>query len=315
VASKRRRKTRTKTTSSLPPIVVSALSANCIDLTPGKEHLACPDCGTWCPVTGMQGTPKLVPHHTERAGTSNPHRCGSSNRLVTVDVEIGVWHAELIEATPTTASRRATKVLRKPKTPRPPAINTMTPAPLTAEASRVMFRRHQERCAACAGHATSRTGELLPCPDGERLAVTYLRLMRQEPRRLKMREFFARERSRFDRQYAAQARKGQADQWAKSTPAARNTVAKRSGTAVEEANNTRQTIRPGAVSELRGVDVPLTPPAREPHPAPTGPTCTRCSTTETDLDHAVAAGWQLVRRRLHCGPCASGFPAWMTTQI
>ena len=129
-----------------------------------------------------------------------------------------------------------------------------------------------------------------------------------------MRKAFARERARFDRQYAAAARKDQAAQWAKSALAPRAETAKRSGTVVEEANNTVQIIRPGAVSELRGAAVPLTGPARR-RPAPAGPECARCKATETNLVHAVAVGWRLVRRRLHCGSCASGFPAWMTTQI
>src|SRR5260221_14303938 len=70
LAQKRRTKTRTKRVSHLPPLTVSALAPNEIDLLPGTESLVCPDCRTWCPITGQQGaTPKLVPHHTERAGT------------------------------------------------------------------------------------------------------------------------------------------------------------------------------------------------------------------------------------------------------
>ncbi|MFH8558927.1 hypothetical protein ACH4FE_35795 [Streptomyces celluloflavus] len=120
-ASKRRRKTRTKTTSHRLPIVASSLKANEIDLTPGKEHLVCPDCGRWTPITGMASAPKLVPHHTKRYRTTSPHRCSSSNRRVTINIAVDDWRTELAEAAPTTASRRATKVLPKPKTTTTPA--------------------------------------------------------------------------------------------------------------------------------------------------------------------------------------------------
>ena len=313
-AKERPRRTRTTRVSGRPALVVSQLLPINIDLLPGTESLVCPDCKRWCPITGHDGaTPKLVPHHSGRAETGEARRCIGSNRRVELDLTIPEWHQLLADAIKETASRRPTTVLRKPKTPPAPPVSTMTPAPLTAEAARVTFRQHQERCAACAGTATSRNGEQLPCPDGERLAVTFLRLMRQEPRRAKVREFFARERARFDRQHAASACKTKEAQWAAAELAPRAQAAKRSGTVVEEANNT-QTIRPDAVSELRGADVPLTPPADH-RPAPVGPECARCGATESDLVRAVAAGWRLVRCGTHCAPCASGFPVWMTTQI
>ncbi|MEU5314426.1 hypothetical protein [Streptomyces sp. NPDC021562] len=205
-ARKRCRKTRTKKVNPRPPIVASALAANEIDLAPGREHLVCPGCRTWCPITGMNGTPKLVPHHTDRAGTPNPRRCtAGSDRRVTIDIAVDDWHTTLIEARPTTASRRATKVLPKPKTIPAPAASQLKPAPLSAETVRRAFRQHQQHCRACEGEITGRDGMPLPCRDGERLAVTFLRLLRQEPRRRAVRDFFAQERRRFDRQYAAAA--------------------------------------------------------------------------------------------------------------
>ncbi|WP_457520524.1 hypothetical protein [Streptomyces sp. TE3672] len=120
-ARKRRRKTRTKNVSALPPIVASELKINDIDLTPGKEHLRCPDCERWTPITDMLGTTKLVPHHAKGYRAADRRRCLNSNRRVTLDVDVNAWRTELVEAAPTTASRRATKVLPKPKTTQPPA--------------------------------------------------------------------------------------------------------------------------------------------------------------------------------------------------
>ncbi|QIB49464.1 hypothetical protein [Streptomyces aureoverticillatus] len=228
-ARNRRRKTRTAQVNHRPPIIASTLNANQLDLSPGKEHLVCPDCSTWCPVTGMLGTPKLVPHHTGRAGAAEPRRCtAGSNRRVTIDVEVSDWRTELIEAVPTTASRRATKVLPKPKTKPAPATSQIRPAPLSAEQVRQAFRQHQQQCPACKGEATGREGQPLPCRDGERLAVTFLRLLRQEPKRRTVREFFARERRRFDRQYAAAAPAKRTSQWAVVLPKVKDADTRRS---------------------------------------------------------------------------------------
>ncbi|MFA0845495.1 MULTISPECIES: hypothetical protein [Streptomyces] len=231
-ASKRRRKTRTSNVNHRPPVIASKLKVNEIDLTPGKEHLVCPDCSTWVPITGMLGTPKLVPHHTGRAKTAEPRRCtAGSNRQVTIDVAADAWRTqltELIEATPTVASRRATKVLPKPKVKPAPAASQVKPAPLSAEQVRQAFRQHQQQCLACKGEAKNRDGQPLPCPDGERLAVTYLRLLRQEPRRQAVREFFARERRRFDRQYAAAAPAKRASEWAAVLPKVKDADTRRS---------------------------------------------------------------------------------------
>jgi hypothetical protein len=246
-AQKRRRKTRTKCVSLRPALAVSTLLPNQLELCPGKEHLVCPDCVTWCPITGTQSsTPKLVPHHTERAGTPGQRRCIGSNRLVQLDLTVDRWQQRLTDAIADAAPRRATQALRKPKTPPAPAASQVKPAPLSAEMIRQVFRSHRTQCAACKGEATDKAGESLPCPDGERLAVTYLRLVRQEPRRAKVREFFARERERFDRIQAAQMPKQRAAEWAKVGPA------------VKRADDQREQL-PAGDAPTEGLNVPLDP--------------------------------------------------------
>ncbi|MFJ9351760.1 hypothetical protein [Streptomyces sp. NPDC101237] len=203
-ARKRCRKTRTKRFNPLAPIALSSLPVTEIDLSPGREHMVCPECRTWCPITGMNRAPKLVPHHADPAGTPNPRRCmDGTDRRITIDITVEDWRTVLIEARPTTASRRATKVLPKPKTTSTPAASQLTPAPLSAETVRRLFQQHQQHCRACRGEITGRDGMPLPCRDGERLAITFLRLLRQEPRRRAVRDFFAQERRQFDRHYAA----------------------------------------------------------------------------------------------------------------
>ncbi|MFF4542189.1 hypothetical protein [Streptomyces aureus] len=249
-ARKRCRKTRTKKVNPRPPIIASKLAITEIDLCPGREHMVCPDCRTWCPITGMNGIPKLVPHHTDRAGTPNPRRCtAGSDRRVTIDVTVGFWCTTLTEAAPTIAARRATKVLPKPKTVSAPAATQFTPAPLSAETVRRTFRQHQQQCRACKGEVTGRNGQPLPCHDGERLAVTFLRLLRQEPRRRAVRDFFAQERRRFDRQYEAAA-PSRAAQWTAVLPQIADADTRRAqlpaGEAPREAPTVpRTTLRPG----------------------------------------------------------------------
>ncbi|MFF3208349.1 hypothetical protein [Streptomyces sp. NPDC002962] len=134
-ARKRPTRTRTKQVSSLPAIVVSKLPPIDIDLLPGTESLVCPDCKTWCPITGHGGrNPKLVPHHTERAGTAEPRRCIGSNRRVKCDLTITQWRGLLADAITDASSRQATVVL-------PKAFSPQTDRTLRARAERTSARR------------------------------------------------------------------------------------------------------------------------------------------------------------------------------
>ncbi|MEU5449967.1 hypothetical protein [Streptomyces californicus] len=308
-ARKRRRKTRTKTVSSLPAIIASELKTSEINLTPGKEHVVCPACKCWTPITGVLRKPVLVPHHTTpyHDRTTTPRRCSNSNRRIVLNLEVDAWREQLAERTEVSASvatRRAKKVLPKPTAHPVPAASQLTPVPLSAEQVRVMFRRHQERCLACRGEATARAGQVLPCRDGERLAVTFLRLVRQEPKRLAVREFFARERRRFDREYAGAAPKREAG-WAAVLPA------------VQNADQSRSTVPQGAApAEVPEVPLDRLVPRQVADRPDEGPlTCERCGAAESSLADALDAGWRRITRRPHCGRCATRFPAWTRTPI
>ncbi|MCX4581239.1 hypothetical protein OHB41_50745 [Streptomyces sp. NBC_01571] len=176
-ARKRRRKPRTKAVSPLPAIVASDLPHAEIDLTPGREHLVCPDCKRWTPITGVLGTPKLVPHHTERAKsrTETLRRCSGTNRKVVIDIAIEDWHSERTQAVAiaeaTAATRRATKVLPKKSAVVPTPVQRLAsmPAPssrlLAAQAmARTAVNEHRAKCKVC------RTGQTR-CPDGRELEI------------------------------------------------------------------------------------------------------------------------------------------------
>ncbi|MFD5398585.1 hypothetical protein ACFWJW_30790 [Streptomyces sp. NPDC127097] len=124
-AKERPRRTRTKRTSNCPAIKLSQLPPSHIDLRdPLKAVLVCEDCGTWCPINGMQSkVQKLVPHHTGKADVATAIHCRGSNRRVEFDMTIPEWRQALTDAIKETAVRRPTHVLRKPKVAPTPAVS------------------------------------------------------------------------------------------------------------------------------------------------------------------------------------------------
>ncbi|WP_331735201.1 hypothetical protein OG590_39985 (plasmid) [Streptomyces goshikiensis] len=228
-ARPRRTRTRSRRVSAQPTLVVSTLKIHQYDLDPDCISLICPDCKTWVPIDRFQHRKhRLVPHDTGVTRRDKAARCRGSNRLVDIDVDFDTWSLKSAETTSAVAFRRATKVLPKPKAGSVPATSQLKPVPLSAEQISRAFRQHQQQCLACKGEAKDRDGQTLPCPDGERLAATVLRLLRQEPKRQAVREFVARERRRFDRQYAVAAPAKRASEWAAVLPTVQDTDTRRS---------------------------------------------------------------------------------------
>jgi hypothetical protein len=290
------------------PLLLSTLYSDCVTLD-GDEirSVVCADCGTWRVVRrGMVAAHRAEPRSNQP--TDRPEqrksqdwvpRCDGSGQRIKVDRR----HREAMPAEIRRAAQQFYKPIPAPAAP----VHRIVPPARSADSARQAYEIHRERCAGCTPRET--------CSTGRRLLATYTALLQDEPRRRQVRAAFARERARFDRQHAARAREANNAMWAKSALAPRGAAAKRAGTALEEANNVSKAVRPGALSEFRDPGLPLTPPTADHRPATSGPACARCGATETDLVRAAAAGWRLVRRRLYCGPCASGFPAWMSTQI
>ncbi|MET8420854.1 hypothetical protein AB0P40_15785 [Streptomyces sp. NPDC079189] len=175
-ARKRLRRTRTRTVSARPALAVSTLRPHQFDLRPTCVSLVCPDCMTWCPITGAQThTPKLVPHHAEPAGTEDPRRCLGSNRHVVIDVTLARWARRLEDGVAETNGRRATSMLRKPKTAVTPAITQILAPVLDAPGALKLYRAHCKQCTVCheSGHAH--------CADGSPLVRLYLYKLRTTP--------------------------------------------------------------------------------------------------------------------------------------
>ncbi|MGW4694745.1 hypothetical protein ACWEO1_20465 [Kitasatospora cineracea] len=178
LSAKRKARTRTTNVSTRPALLLSELPLTAVDRVPRFDRLACPECGTWCPLTTHKGTKqlKLVPHHTTKAGTPGARRCGNSNRLFTIDIPLVVWQARRAEAIADVAARRPTTVLKKVKTPVVPALHQLTPAAPTAETARSTYEAHRRRCAACTDPAKQ-------CTDGLRLESNLRVALYREPER------------------------------------------------------------------------------------------------------------------------------------
>ncbi len=237
-AQPRKRRTRTTNVSSKLALLLSELPLNSVELTPRAEHMACPACQTWCPLTTHKGSKqwKLVPHHTAKAGTPGARRCGNSNRLVTIDMPIAVWQEQRAEAVADVAARRPTTVLKKVRAPQPVALHQLDPAPATAASARTAYELHRARCAGCTATAT--------CPTGLRLEGDVRVQQYREPQRVAAQARAEQEQRRAERRRAEQQPKRRRAEWAG--------VRLR----VLAADILRELPLEGAVGPIRGVEVP-----------------------------------------------------------
>ncbi|WP_329212500.1 hypothetical protein [Streptomyces sp. NBC_01708] len=169
-AQQRVRRTRTRAVSPLAALAVSTLPPHEYDLEPACISLVCPSCRTWVPVNKPNSRqPKLVPHHTEPAGSENAVRCLlGSNRLVVLDVDVERWWQRLEEGVSETDGRRSNRVTRKPQTAVTPAVSQIL-APLVMDTATTLRRcqDHVKGCSTCVKPGSDR------CIDGDRLARLY----------------------------------------------------------------------------------------------------------------------------------------------
>ncbi|MFH8371411.1 hypothetical protein [Streptomyces sp. NPDC018031] len=177
-AQKRVRRTRSRAVSHLPALAVSTLQPHEYDLDPACISLVCPSCRTWVPINKPETPrPKLVPHHTEPAGTEDPVRCPGSHRLVVIDVKVERWRRRLEEGVAETDGRRSNRVTRKPKVAVAPAVMHILSPLLDAKAALRMYEAHRKGCAVCAPSGRTR------CADGGKLAHLVAHKQRTEPAR------------------------------------------------------------------------------------------------------------------------------------
>ncbi|MGW1620964.1 hypothetical protein [Streptomyces sp. NPDC002172] len=245
----RKSRTRSRNINSRPALSISSLKPHQYDLHPSCASLICPDCKTWVPITGLSAKKqKLVPHDTGVAGKDAAVRCQGSNRLVTIDVLVKAWQERMEVGGPEANGRRSARQHYKPLPAPAKPVTKMTPEPANADDALAAYRAHLKKCrnSSVAGHC----GGTHRCADGARLAKLYEQLKLAEP--LRRRE--ARANTQLGRRRSAEA-------WATYSEATENarTTAKRSGTTVEETNNSCRIRLAGTVSDYRGPQVPLKP--------------------------------------------------------
>ncbi|MER5886973.1 hypothetical protein ABT160_24380 [Streptomyces sp. NPDC001941] len=188
-AQKRPRRARSRAISTLPPLVVSSLKSHEVDLA--YSTLVCPTCRTWVPISAPQSArSKLVPHHTEKAGSEDPVRCPGSHRLVTIDLTVDQWFQRLEEGLTQTNGRRSTRVIRKPKTGSTPAVMQIVGGTVDDKTARKLDEGHVRGCSTCS--ITDDKGTVLRaaditsrCTDGRRLAQLAAHTKRLAPARRK----------------------------------------------------------------------------------------------------------------------------------
>ncbi|WP_457541786.1 hypothetical protein [Streptomyces filamentosus] len=205
--------------------MVSSLKPHEYDLDPACISLVCPNCRTWVPIRVAQterATAKLVPHHTEPAGTEDPVRCLGSHRLVTIDVTIARWSQLLEEGVSETDGRRSTRVLRKPQTAVAPAVMQIMAPLLEASGTRRAYEAHTQGCSAC----TPSGGTL--CVDGERLAYLVAHTQRHEPARTAALAKWEEQAERYERSRWYERELG----WARTAPEVRRADIRRTDDAL-----------------------------------------------------------------------------------
>ncbi|WP_248511568.1 hypothetical protein [Streptomyces sp. D2-8] len=248
-ARPRRSRTRSRTVSPRPALVISTLKPHQYDLRPACASLICPDCKTWVPITGVQArVQKLVPHDTGTAGKDAAVRCPGSNRLVSVDVAFEVWQRRLEDGGAEAAGRRSARQHYKPIPAPAKPVTQMSPAAMSVSDALTAYRDHLRKCRASS--MAGRCGGTRRCAEGARLAAHYAELTRTQP--LREHEAWV---------DALLARRRSTTAWAKQSEATASpkATAKRGGTAVEEANNSCRHRLPGTVSDYRGPQVPTQP--------------------------------------------------------
>ena len=221
--------------STRPALLLSKLPPHHINLRDGERRsILCPDCETWHPLYRRM----IKTHCTDRlvrGGATPP--CPGSGQRIEFNITVEQWAERLTEFDATAKARRSARQHYKPLPAPAPAVTQMRQPRPTAAAVLPAWRHHTADCTACS--------PATPCPVAARIVDMYAHLRRQESA---------------DRLLPAVVAKRASAEWAKygeATGDAKRTTAKRSGTAVEERNNSCRIHPAGTVSHYRGPDVPL----------------------------------------------------------
>ncbi|PVC81551.1 hypothetical protein [Streptomyces sp. CS014] len=254
MSRKRPGRVRTKRDNRREPLLLSTIPPSNINVREGEiMTIVCPDCETWRRLMG-ESQLKIREHCprgcTVRAAECEAHpRCPGSNQAVRLDISVEQWGEAMLAADSTATGRRSARQHFKPIPAPAKPVMQMSPIPTTSGEALAAYRSHLRPCRS----STSATPCLGThrCSEGARLAALYAELKQTQGQRDS--------EARVD---ALLTRSRRARAWtrhAEATSGSNMVLAKRSGTAIEEANNSVRARSASAVSEFRGPDVPLDP--------------------------------------------------------
>ncbi|MEW9513758.1 hypothetical protein [Streptomyces bacillaris] len=239
--------------SRRPALKASEIPPQNLNLREGeRQSIVCPDCDMWHPLYRKM----IKTHHLDReVRGGRARRCPGSAQLIDMDISVEQWGEMMLAADSTATGRRSARQHFKPIPAPAEPIARMSSAPSTPVEALSAYRSHLRRCRDSG--KTGRCAGSYRCTEGTRIAVLYAELEQAEG-----------QRARDARIEALLVRHRTARTWSRYTEittSTKNSLAKRGGTAVEEANNTIRDRRPGSVSEFRGPEVPLSPPNQQVH--------------------------------------------------
>ncbi|MFB7657925.1 MULTISPECIES: hypothetical protein [unclassified Streptomyces] len=246
------------------PIKASSMRPEHLSLREGETPLAvCPDCESWRRLTRSMISPHRGGDALETGERryygdepARRRRCPGSAQRITLDLTPEAWGQALLAADSTAASRRSARQHHKPiQAPATPVTKMARALPHAADVL-AAYSKHLKECRerGAPGHC----GETRRCVTGFRLAAQYDVLSRGQDKRDSVHRKEARVDALITRHRAGAAGRRSATEWAKQhdDTGATAVLAKRSGTAVEDANNTCRTRPADTVSDYSGPHVP-----------------------------------------------------------
>ncbi|MEV7951401.1 MULTISPECIES: hypothetical protein [Streptomyces] len=254
MSRKRPGRVRTKRNNRREPLLLSTIQPQNINVREGEiMTIVCPDCETWRRLMGETQL-KIREHCSRRcagrAAECGEHpRCPGSNQSVRLDISVEQWGEAMLATDSTAIGRRSARQHFKPVTAPAKPVMQMSPIPETSGDALAAYRSHLRTCRSSS--SASRCLGTHRCLEGARLAALYAELKQTQGQR--------NSDARID---ALLTRCRAARTWirhAMATSGSDTALAKRSGTAIEEANNCVRARSAGAISEFRGPDVPIDP--------------------------------------------------------
>ncbi|MEV4044246.1 hypothetical protein [Streptomyces sp. NPDC049744] len=266
------------------PIKASTMRPEHLNLRDGEPALAvCPDCDTWHRLTRSMITPHRAADDALKTSErryygdkpARRRRCPGSAQRITIDLSPEAWGEKLLAADSTATGRRSARQHYKPIQAPVTPVARMALEPSNAAVALAAYREHLEKCRpkcrcrkkclkGCQKikQVAGRCGATYRCITGLRLAAQYELLSRGQEQRDRVNKKEARVDALIARHRSSVAARRTATEWARhrdDTTAPAAALAKRSGTAVEDANNTCRMRPAGTLSDYRDPQVPREP--------------------------------------------------------